>query len=149
LAITAEYFRLILACQGRYSTKVDETIPVFTCPFKADGVPFTTNTLGRLSLMSAWGVKLGVIPILIQPGSPQQSGKHERMHKTLKDEATKPPAVIAAHDNESSNTTPKSLITSDRTRHSTAIHPLADINLRPQRLSPIEDAFRRIKRSNN
>ena len=72
LTIIDEYSRLILACQGRYSTKVDEAIPVFTRVFKEyglpkqirtdNGVPFATNSLGRLSRLSAWRVKLGVIP---------------------------------------------------------------------------------------
>lgn len=102
LTITDEYSRFIVACQARYSTKVDEAIPVFTRMFRQyglpkrirtdNGVPFATNTLGRLSRLSAWWVKLGIIPVLIQPGCPQQNGKHERMHKTLKYEATKPPA---------------------------------------------------------
>jgi putative transposase len=43
-----------------------------------------------------WWIKLGVLPELIEPGKPQQNGRHERMHKTLKDEATKPPAATAA-----------------------------------------------------
>jgi hypothetical protein len=55
-------------------------------------VPFATNTLARLSRLSAWWVRLGVLPQLIEPGRPQQNGRHERMHRTLKAEATRPPA---------------------------------------------------------
>ncbi len=57
-----------------------------------NGVPFATNTLARLSRLSAWWVRLGVMPQLIQPGNPQQNGRHERMHRTLKAETTRPPA---------------------------------------------------------
>lgn len=57
-----------------------------------NGVPFATNTLARLSRLSAWWVRLGVLPELIEPGKPQQNGRHERMHRTLKAETTRPPA---------------------------------------------------------
>jgi len=56
-----------------------------------NGVPFATNTLARLSRLSAWWVRLGVMPQLIAPSSPQQNGRHERMHRTLKAETTRPP----------------------------------------------------------
>lgn len=58
-----------------------------------NGVPFATTTLARLSSLSAWWVRLGVLPELIEPGKPQQNGRHERMHRTLKAEATRPPAA--------------------------------------------------------
>src|SRR5687768_10335799 len=54
-----------------------------------NGVPFATNTLARLSRLSAWWVRLGVMPEFIEPGKPQQNGRHERMHKTLKAETTR------------------------------------------------------------
>ena len=67
--------------------------PVFTRLFKEfgwpkrirtdNGVPFATNTLGRLSQLSAWWVRLGIFPECIEPGKPQQHGRHERMHRTL------------------------------------------------------------------
>jgi len=40
----------------------------------------------------AWWVRLGLLPELIEPGKPQQNGRHERMHRTLKAETTRPPA---------------------------------------------------------
>jgi hypothetical protein len=63
-------------------------------------VPFASNALARLSQLSVWFVKLGIYPELhspapfagIEPGQPQQNGVHERMHRTLKQEATIPPA---------------------------------------------------------
>ena len=90
------------AAKGCCSTKVIEAKPVFTRLFKEyglpkrirtdNGVPFATNTLARLSRLSAWWVRLGVLPELIEPGKPQQNGRHERMHRTLKAETTRPPA---------------------------------------------------------
>jgi putative transposase len=55
-------------------------------------VPFATHTLGRLSPLSAWWVRLGIFPELIEPGKPQQNGRHERRPRPLKAETTRPPA---------------------------------------------------------
>lgn len=102
LTVTDGYSRFLLGCQGLASTAVADAKPVFTRIFKEyglpqfirtdNGVPFATNTLARLSRLSAWWVRLGVLPQLIEPGKPQQNGRHERMHRTLKAEATRPPA---------------------------------------------------------
>ena len=102
LTVTDDHSRYLLGCQGLLSTKVVEAKPVFTRLFKEyglpkrirtdNGVPFATNTLARLSKLSAWWVRLGVLPELIEPGKPQQNGRHERMHRTLKAETTRPPA---------------------------------------------------------
>ena len=102
MTVTDEHSRFLLGCQGLLSTKVVEAKPVFTRLFKEyglpkrirtdNGVPFATNTLARLSKLSAWWVRLGVLPELIEPGKPQQNGRHERMHRTLKAETTRPPA---------------------------------------------------------
>lgn len=75
--------------------------PVFTRAFQEyglparirtdNGAPFATTALHRLSALSVWWMKLGIRPELIEPASPQQNARHERMHRTLKAEATKPP----------------------------------------------------------
>lgn len=103
LTITDGYSRFLLACQGLHTTAVNVAKPVFTRVFKEfglpqrirtdNGVPFATTTLARLSRLSAWWVRLGVLPEFIEPGKPQQNGRHERMHRTLKAEATRPPAA--------------------------------------------------------
>jgi putative transposase len=102
LTVTDGYSRFLLGCHALSSTWVAEAKPVFTRLFKEfglpkrirtdNGVPFATNTLGRLSQLSAWWVRLGILPELIEPGKPQQNGRHERMHRTLKAETTRPPA---------------------------------------------------------
>lgn len=102
LTVTDGYSRYLLCCQGLHSTAVAGVKPVFTRLFKEyglpqrirsdNGVPFATPTLARLSSLSAWWVRLGILPDLIEPGKPQQNGRHERMHRTLKAETTKPPA---------------------------------------------------------
>ncbi len=87
---------------GLYCYPLTVTDGVFTRLFKEfglprrirtdNGVPFATNTLARLSQLSAWWVRLGIMPEFIEPGKPQQNGRHERMHRTLKAETTRPPA---------------------------------------------------------
>lgn len=57
-----------------------------------NGVPFaSTSAIGRLSKLSVWWIRLGIRPERIDLGQPQQNGPHERMHKTLKAETTRPP----------------------------------------------------------
>jgi hypothetical protein len=57
-----------------------------------NGVPFASpSAIGRLSKLSVWWIRLGIRPERIEPGEPQQNGTHERMHKTLKADATRPP----------------------------------------------------------
>ena len=58
------------------------------------GVPFASpNALFNLSKLSVWWLRLGIAIERIKPGHPQQNGRHERMHLTLKKEATRPPGL--------------------------------------------------------
>jgi putative transposase len=61
-----------------------------------NGAPFASVGAGGLSRLSVWWVKLGIAPERIEPGQPQQNGRHERMHRTLKAECASPPAATAA-----------------------------------------------------
>jgi len=62
-----------------------------------NGVPFASaSSIGRLSKLSVWWIRLGIRPERIEPGEPQQNGTHERMHKTLKADATRPPSSTLA-----------------------------------------------------
>lgn len=59
-----------------------------------NGVPFASpNALFNLSKLSVWWLRLGIAIERIKPGNPQQNGRHERMHLTLKTEATRPPSA--------------------------------------------------------
>jgi transposase InsO family protein len=59
-----------------------------------NGVPFASpNALFNLSKLSVWWLRLGIAIERIKPGHPQQNGRHERMHLTLKREATRPPGT--------------------------------------------------------
>ena len=61
-----------------------------------NGEPFAAPSLGRLSRLSVWWIRLGIRPDLIEPASPYQNGAHERMHRTLKAETTRPPGADLA-----------------------------------------------------
>ena len=63
----------------------------------ANGVPFASpNALFGLSRLSVWWLRLGIEIERIKPGNPQQNGRHERMHGTLKAETARPPAASLA-----------------------------------------------------
>jgi hypothetical protein len=55
------------------------------------GPPLASTGLGGLTPLSVWWIKLGIVPERIEPGKPEQNGRHERMHRTLKQEAATPP----------------------------------------------------------
>ncbi len=103
LTITDGCTRYLLACKGLYSTNHVRAKSVFKSVFRNfglpaiirtdNGPPFATTAIGRLSRLSVWWIRLGIFPELIQPGRPDQNGRHERMHKTLKQETTRPPAA--------------------------------------------------------
>ena len=101
LTITDYSSRYLLACESLESTKSSFAFSVFERAFKDfglpaairtdNGVPFASpNALFGLSKLSVWWLRLGIQIERIKPGNPQQNGRHERMHLTLKKEATKP-----------------------------------------------------------
>ena len=102
LTVTDNYSRYLLGCQALRSTACASAKRVFVRLFREfglpdrirtdNGVPFATVSLGRMSSLSGWWIRLGVMPELIEPGKPQQNGRHERMHRTLKDATARPPA---------------------------------------------------------
>jgi putative transposase len=100
LTLTDAYSRYLLVCRGLESTGGKGVRPWFERAFREyglpevirsdNGSPFATTGLAGLSRLSVWWVKLGIVPELITPGCPQQNGRHERMHRTLKNETTRP-----------------------------------------------------------
>jgi transposase InsO family protein len=94
--------RFFLSCRALGSVRYRETRPVFERLFRErglpermrtdNGVPFASLALGRLSRLSIWWVRLGILPELIEPSHPQQNGRHERLHRTLKAATARPPA---------------------------------------------------------
>jgi putative transposase len=103
LTITDFASRFIIACEALSTTSEAYAFPVFESAFKAfglpkairtdNGVPFASpNALYGLSRLSVWWLRLGIEIERIKPGHPQQNGRHERMHLTLKLETTRPAA---------------------------------------------------------
>jgi len=106
LTVTDSYSRYLLGCQGLLSTETLGAKETFEALFNRYGLPkairsdnarpFASTALGRLSQLSVWWIRLGIRPELIEPGKPQQNGQHERMHRRLKAETTRPPAANLA-----------------------------------------------------
>ena len=101
LTVADQHTRYLLACHGLLSTKGHGVRPVFDRLFREyglpgairtdNGVPFATCGIHGLSQLNVWWLRLGIQHQRILPASPQQNGAHERMHKTLKGEAIRPP----------------------------------------------------------
>lgn len=101
LTVADQHTRYLLACQGLASIHGWRVRPVFERLFREyglprairtdNGVPFATRGLHGLSQLNVWWMRLGITHQRIRPARPQENGCHERMHKTLKYEATKPP----------------------------------------------------------
>lgn len=95
LTITDNWSRYIFACEGFLSPTCDNVIKSFEKVFKEFGLPDAIRTdngqpfcglgIGGLTRLSIWFLKLGILPERIKLGAPQQNGRHERMHRTLKE----------------------------------------------------------------
>ncbi len=101
LTITDFNSRYLFACEGLDSTKSTFAFSVFERVFKDFGLPesirtdngnpfASPNAFFGLSRLSVWWLRLGINIERIKPGHPEQNGRHERMHRTLKKEATRP-----------------------------------------------------------
>ena len=102
LTISDGYSRYLLCCQSVDKTVEELTVkPLFIKTFREygmpqvmrtdNGTPFASTGFGGLSSLSVWWVRLGIQLERIEPGCPQQNGRHERMHRTLKEATAKPP----------------------------------------------------------
>jgi putative transposase len=102
LTVTDQNSRFLLACEGYDSVEEMGCIDAFHRLFgqyglpkaiKSDnGVPFSSRSLFGMSKLSVFWIRLGIGIERIKPGNPQENGSHERMHRTLKAETTKPPS---------------------------------------------------------
>jgi putative transposase len=103
LTITDFATRYLLSCEALATTKEEFAFAVFERAFKDFGLPLAIRTdngvpfasphaLFGLSKLSVWWLRLGIRLERIKPGNPQQNGRHERMHLTLKNETTRPAA---------------------------------------------------------
>jgi transposase InsO family protein len=102
LTVTDHASRFLLLCEALESTREEPVIAAFEHLFRErglpdairtdNGLPFASpNGLFNLSKLSVWWLRLGIAIERITPGQPQQNGRHERLHLTLKRETTRPP----------------------------------------------------------
>lgn len=102
LTLCDAFSRYLLTCRGMLAPTSVGAFAVFQRAFREfglprmirsdNGEPFAAPSLGRLSRLSVWWIRLGIVPDLIEPASPHQNGAHERMHRTLKADTTRPPS---------------------------------------------------------
>jgi transposase InsO family protein len=100
LTITDLLSRYIVSIEGGESTEEDAARDAFEATFREyglpmvirsdNGTPFSSRALAGLSRLSAYWLRLGITHERIEPGHPEQNGVHERMHRTLKAETTRP-----------------------------------------------------------
>ena len=104
LTVTDHASRYLLMCEALDSVREDTAFEAFAQLFRErglpsairsdNGVPFASpNALFNLSKLAVWWLRLGISIERIKPGNPQQNGRHERMHRTLKQETTRPPGM--------------------------------------------------------
>jgi transposase InsO family protein len=105
LTISDAHSRYLLRCQAVEKTDTERVQAIFAAAFgeygmpqairSDNGAPFAARAVNGVSRLSLWWMKLGIRPERIQAGHPEQNGRHERMHRTLKQETACPPATTA------------------------------------------------------
>ncbi len=103
LTVSDAYSRMLLCCDILTRADYRHVRRAFERVFREyglplairtdNGSPFASTGAGGLSALSTWWLKLGIIPERIEPGHPEQNGRHERMHRTLKQSTMSPPAA--------------------------------------------------------
>lgn len=101
LTISDGYSRYLLSCKALKSSCHGPSSSVFKAAFREfglpeairtdNGSPFSTVAPAGLSRLAIWWIRLGIVPERIMPARPDQNGRHERMHRTLKAETARPP----------------------------------------------------------
>ncbi len=105
LTISDTASRYLLRCQVVERPNYAHVQPLLEATFREyglpralrsdNGPPFASLAVGGLSRLSVWFLRLGVLPERIEPGHPEQNGRHERLHRTLKKETASPPRATA------------------------------------------------------
>lgn len=106
LTVTDAFSRDALSCRVLPRTTQGFVRPIFEALFREhglpwairtdNGAPFASTALAGLSQLSVWWIKLGILPERIEPGCPEQNGRHERFHRTLKNKTITPPQATPA-----------------------------------------------------
>lgn len=102
LTVCDLYCHYVIGCRAQFDQQFGSTLRAFKKLMRHhglpkiirvdNGTPFASTGLGRLSRLSVWWINQGITVEFIRPASPQENGAHERMHKDLKAEATRPPS---------------------------------------------------------
>jgi transposase InsO family protein len=102
LTISDAHTRYLIKCEGLTEPRFEPVREQFERAFREfglparirtdNGPPFASKAFGGLSHLQVWWVRLGVVPERIEPGHPEQNGRHERMHRTLKEQTASPPS---------------------------------------------------------
>lgn len=103
LTIADSMSRYLFAIHGLEYCRAEDCKPIFEKTFREYGMPDqmhtdngppfgSSNSLRRLTGLAVWFMDMGITPVYSDPGHPQQNGRHERMHRDLKAEATRPAA---------------------------------------------------------
>ncbi len=114
LTVTDGFSRYLLCCKALPNQSINSVRGELEATFREygmpavlrsdNGTPFGTTCRGLLSRLGIWLLKIGVRPEYIDPGRPQQNGRHERMHLTLKQDTAQPPAAtLRAQQNRFDN----------------------------------------------
>jgi len=103
LTISDAHSRYLLRSQAVEKTDTARVQAIFEAAFREygmpealrtdNGPPFASRAVAGLSRLAVWWIKLGIVPERIAAGHPEQNGRHERMHRTLKQETAQPPAA--------------------------------------------------------
>ena len=136
LTLTDAYGRMLLRCQAVDHQDYSHVRPVFESAFREyglplairtdNGAPFASLAAGGLSQLSVWWVKLGIWPDRIDPGHPEQNGRHERMHLTLKLECCQPAATTLVEQQRQFNRF-RDVFNHQRPHQALALQPPASI----------------------
>lgn len=108
--VTDAWSRYLLRCRATEKTDGPHVRAVMEAVFREyglpeairtdNGSPFASRAPGGLSRLSMWWLQLGIRHERIEPGCPQQNGRHERMHRTLKQETASPPAATRSRQQQ-------------------------------------------------
>jgi putative transposase len=103
LTMTDAFSRYLLRCQAVDAANLEQVKGVYASAFREygmplamrtdNGAPFASRAIAGLSRLSVWLMKLGIVPERIRAGHPEENGRHERMHRTLKAETAEPPGA--------------------------------------------------------
>jgi putative transposase len=106
LTVSDNATRFLIKCEALHEPKDAPVRQQFELAFREfglptrirsdNGAPFASKALGGLSRLSIYWIQLGIVPERIEPGHPEQNGRHERMHRTLKEQTASPPQATVA-----------------------------------------------------